>query len=168
MSSPGGGATDDLKHRAVLTWLATIFDEAGDADGAPTELAALCDGAALGVALARICPDHVDRAALPSAANDADGNWALAASNLQRLVRALEGAYRGALARDARAVLSRDVDAPRIARERAPAELLRLVELVIGLAVQAPGKEARIGAIMKVRRGGVSRNRVRRRTGEQP
>lgn len=78
----------------------------------------------------------------------AGGNWALAASNLKTLLRAVELYYHEELGQlcDANEL----VDAHVIAKEGDAHEVAKLAELVLGCAVQCPGRSEYIHPIMQM------------------
>lgn len=88
-------------------------------------------------------PDYIDLARLSS---DASSSWALHVSNLKDLVLAIERYYRDELGGACDA--SQLIDTTRIARDRDAAEIARLVQLLLGCAVQCPNRSEYIHPIL--------------------
>lgn len=78
----------------------------------------------------------------------AGGNWALKANNLKTLVRAVELFYNDELGQLCNA--SELIDTVRIAKENDVHEVCKLVELILGCAVQGPSKSDYILPIMQM------------------
>jgi hypothetical protein len=79
---------------------------------------------------------------------NAAGNWALKASNLKALLRAIELYYHDELGQLCEA--QELIDTSRIAKNEDPKEICRLVELLLGCAVQCPSKSEYIHPIMQM------------------
>jgi hypothetical protein len=79
--------------------------------------------------------------------NVGEGDWASKLSNLKKLVNALDEFYTASLDKPIDGIVE-DLDLTAIARNDDRRELMRLIELVLGAAVQCNAKETYIGRIM--------------------
>lgn len=105
----------------------------------------LADGVFLSHVMHHIDPEYMNLALVN--ANTA-GNWALKASNLKTLVRAIELFYHDELGQLCEA--QEVIDVALVAKHDAPKEVAKLVELLLGCAVQCPSKSEYIHPIMQM------------------
>ena len=116
---------------AIVDWLNTFG--LGEA-GACRSVWDLKDGVVLLRVLHEISPSHFELSALSSS----EGNWALSASNVKKLLRLVDEYYRAVLGKRVGEIDA--IDAALIARDNDAEEMLSLVELVVGVAVMCPDK----------------------------
>jgi DNA repair exonuclease SbcCD ATPase subunit len=133
----------------VVEWVNSF----GSADGGPPPppVAAeedLWDGSTLARVAACITGDG-DGAlmSLVSASSQVGNNWVLAQGNVKKLLRVLERFYQSELGKRADFA---GVDCAKMTRDRDRTEILKVVELLVGAAVQCDDKAQHIGAIMKL------------------
>jgi len=125
-----------VSESSLVNWINT-FDL--DTVAALDELA---DGVVLHRVLREIAPDHFPDGALKDSCGS---NAILRATNIKKLLRALEGYYRDALLQDLDCGY---VDPEQVAQADA-AEVSKVVELVLGCAVQCDDKQRYIQRLMK-------------------
>ena len=130
-------------EEALVEWV-NLFEDGGEGSTACTSLGDLADGVALYDLMAHISAEHFPPAALK---RDAAANSFLRKGNLTRLVRGIEAFYRDGLHQS---VQCHDVDLQRIAADADAHQLVELIELVLGCAVQCDNKERYIGATMQL------------------
>ena len=106
----------------------------------------LTDGVILTEAMAQIAPAHFDTSSLKRGVG---GNSILCGTNLQKLLRNLRDFYSEELGQT---LSPAAVDSALIASEKDPTETAKLVELVLGAAVQCEQAGAYIARIMQVLR----------------
>jgi hypothetical protein len=147
-----------MSERAVVAWV-RVFMSMGDNDPSSasqiTSITELSDGVVLENVLAQICPDHADPTQL-----DLDlrrRKPGVERKPLEKLLVAIVCAYQGALGKDPNGVIisgcTRQRSYAKDFRDGHPYSsdwILWPVKLILGLAVLAPGKEARIDAIMRL------------------
>ncbi|TYZ64150.1 hypothetical protein PybrP1_004443 [[Pythium] brassicae (nom. inval.)] len=131
---------DDAAQRSLLLW---SFEDIGAASVA--SMTDLCDGVLLARLMHRIDPEYLN---LELISEHTGGNWALVASNLKALLRAVELYYHEELGQLCEA--SELVDAHLIAKQGDAVEVAKLAELVLGCAVQCPGRSEYIHPIMQM------------------
>jgi protein HOOK3 len=79
---------------------------------------------------------------------NAEGNWALKSSNIRTLTRCIELFYREELGQIC--VAAEILDIQLVSKENNPQEIAKLVELILGCAVQCANKEIYIHPIMQM------------------
>jgi DNA repair exonuclease SbcCD ATPase subunit len=122
---------------ACLDWINQTFEL--DGLGPCESFASLSDGVVLGQMFAAIAPDSFD----PSAIQATD-NYVLKGSNLRLLLRSIESYYNEVLGKG---VDLRSVDVNAIARTSDHDEIVGLLEVVLGAAMQCDDKAVFIQAI---------------------
>ncbi|TMW67081.1 hypothetical protein Poli38472_012197 [Pythium oligandrum] len=133
-------------ERSLLLWIQSFEDKVADSDGAAiTSLVDLVDGVFLSRVMNHIDAEYLN---LELINTQASGNWALQASNLKTLLRAVELYYHDELGQICEA--QELIDVARIAKEHDTKEIARLVELLLGCAVQCPSKSEYIHPIMQM------------------
>eukprot|EP01104_Vermistella_antarctica_P013434 TRINITY_DN4054_c0_g1_i2.p1 TRINITY_DN4054_c0_g1~~TRINITY_DN4054_c0_g1_i2.p1 ORF type:complete len:734 (-),score=213.97 TRINITY_DN4054_c0_g1_i2:403-2538(-) len=108
-----------------------------------TSFTDLCDGVVLYEVMCEISPTYFDETQVNK---DAQDNWVLRLSNLRKLATTLESYYREELGISPKNV--RDVSFNAIAKNHSIDEVAKLVDLVLGAAVECDEKEKYITNIM--------------------
>ena len=126
-----------VAESSVLNWVNTF-----DLEDPVATLEELADGVVLHRILREIAPAHFPDGALK---DNCGSNAILRTTNIKKLLRALEGYYRDVLLQD---LHSGYVDPEQVAQADAT-EVSKLVELVLGCAVQCDDKQRYIQRLMK-------------------
>lgn len=126
-----------MRELSLLNWVNTF-----DLEDRVATLDELADGVVLHRVLREIAPAHFPVGALK---DNCGLNAILRTTNIKRLMRELEGYYRDALLQD---LHSGYVDPEQVAQADAT-EVSKLVELVLGCAVQCDDKQRYIQRLMK-------------------
>ncbi|GLD98096.1 hypothetical protein PINS_up006793 [Pythium insidiosum] len=131
-------------ERSLLLWIQSFEDQVASPTRVHT-LQDLADGVFLSHVMHQIDPEYLH---LELINEHAAGNWALKANNLKTLLRAIELYYHDELGQvcDAEEL----IDSNRIAKGDDVKEICRLVELLLGCAVQCPNKSEYIHPIMQM------------------
>mmetsp|Transcript_15944 Transcript_15944/g.26848 ORF Transcript_15944/g.26848 Transcript_15944/m.26848 type:complete len:728 (+) Transcript_15944:127-2310(+) len=119
-------------EQAILDWVNT-FEISGEC----TKLSDLSDGLILADILCEICPAYFERDSLNNADEVVD-NWALAAGNVRKILRMLDGYFETVLGKH---IDTSHVDASSIAKTSDVDELWNLLELVVGAAVMCEDRD---------------------------
>lgn len=125
---------------ALLAWVIAV----GEGQFSVAEFSDLCDGVALVDITSRISPQTFDDSGFN---RTTDGNWLLKATNIKILIAQLTQVYNNVLKRDCSSLVGQ-IDANAIAKNGDIDCVKRLVELVLGAAVQCEGKDQFIKVIM--------------------
>eukprot|EP00657_Telonema_sp_P-1_P002875 TRINITY_DN1666_c0_g2_i1.p1 TRINITY_DN1666_c0_g2~~TRINITY_DN1666_c0_g2_i1.p1 ORF type:complete len:418 (+),score=172.29 TRINITY_DN1666_c0_g2_i1:229-1482(+) len=125
---------------ALLAWVQAV----GSTE--VTQFSDLADGVVLVDIAMRISPDLFDDSGFNRVT---DGNWLLNATNIKILVAQMSNVYNHLIKKDPTAHVSK-IDANAIARDNDVHSTQRLVELVLGAAVQCEAKDEFIRAIMSM------------------
>lgn len=94
----------------------------------------LSDGTVLADILHEMCPDFFESDALN---RSTEGNWALAVSNIRGLLRSLDDYFKTVLGKK---IDNSGLDVNEIARAKNTDEIIKLVEIVVGVAVMCESK----------------------------
>jgi hypothetical protein len=124
-------------ERACLEWVNTF----GGLSSTCASFHDLKDGVVLVAVLNEIAPSSFPTNSIGAVASD---NWALRASNIRTVLRLIDEYYKTVLLKS---VDVRSVDANAIAKECDHEEVVSLLELILGAAVQCDDKAEFIGAI---------------------
>ncbi|KAG7397562.1 Protein Hook 1 [Phytophthora boehmeriae] len=135
---------DETAQRSLLLWVQSFHDILAT-DVQVTSLADLCDGVFLAKIMHLIDPDCLN---LEQINEQPGGNWALKSNNIKTLLRAVELFYTDELGQICPA--DELVDPLLIAKENDVHEVAKLVELLLGCAVQCPNKSEYIHPIMQM------------------
>eukprot|EP00953_Heterococcus_sp_UTEX-ZZ885_P028722 15307-Heterococcus_DN1.PRE.2 len=129
--------------KGALDWV-NIFCEAEPC----SSVLELRDGVALSRVLAALAPSWFS---MEGVKMEAASNWVLAQSNLKSVLRHVESYYHDVLGKDLDFAA---VDVTAIARSKVPtavtAEVLKVVEMLVGLAIQCEDKAIHIQQIMSL------------------
>eukprot|EP01038_Epipyxis_sp_PR26KG_P014145 gene14145-18983_t len=118
------------QEQAILDWVNTFED----INSKCARLSQLCDGILLSEILNEICPSCFERETLDK---EARGNVAIAANNLRKILRMLDVYFVSVLKK--RIDMS-NVNVNAIASNHDPADILNILELVVGVAVMCEDK----------------------------
>ncbi|KAJ0397729.1 hypothetical protein P43SY_007197 [Pythium insidiosum] len=131
-------------ERSLLLWIQSFEDQVACPTRVRT-LQDLADGVFLSHVMHQIDPEYLQ---LDQINEHAAGNWALKANNLKTLLRAIELYYHDELGQVCET--EELIDSNRIAKGDDVKEICRLVELLLGCAVQCPNKSEYIHPIMQM------------------
>lgn len=125
-------------EQAIIAWVNTF-----ESGAQCTDLSQLSDGIMIADILNEIVPFYFEKGTMNT---ETAGNWALAAGNLRKLLRTLDGYFRTVLFKE----ISMNVDVNAIVKSNNTAEILNLLELVVGVAVQCDDKTTFIQNILSL------------------
>ncbi|XP_055683134.1 protein hook [Lutzomyia longipalpis] len=128
---------------SLIKWLQCL--KLNGAHGNARELA---DGVAMAQALNQIAPEHFTDSWLSKIKTDVGSNWRLKVSNLKKVVEGVFDYYIDVLSLNLSDVAKPDV--MRIAEKADRAELSRLLQLILGCAVNCANKQDYITQIMEL------------------
>jgi len=126
-------------EQAIIDWVNTF-----DLPEPCKELAQLSDGNVLADILCEICPSYFEQDVLNK---EVTGNWALAAGNIRKLLRMLDGYFTTILHKR---IDTSHIDVNAIAKSNDPDEILNLLELIVGVAVMCEDKAVFIPKIFEL------------------
>uniref|UniRef100_A0A1L8DCL3 Protein hook n=1 Tax=Nyssomyia neivai TaxID=330878 RepID=A0A1L8DCL3_9DIPT len=128
---------------SLIKWLQCL-----KVDGPHGNARELADGVAMAQALNQIAPEHYTDLWLSKIKTDGLINWRLKASNLKKVVESVLDYYLDVLSLNLSDVAKPDVS--RIAEKADRAELTRLLQLILGCAVNCANKQNYITQIMEL------------------
>jgi len=114
-------------------------------DDTVVDISSLSDGVALFNLLSQIAPLHFDNSTITLSVQD---NWPLKLSNLKKLSSNLHDYYSSVLEQQFTSSENSNVDLTKLAKQNTTSEIVKLVEQVMGCAVQCEDRDMYIGFIM--------------------
>ncbi|XP_076353486.1 hook microtubule tethering protein isoform X1 [Tachypleus tridentatus] len=128
---------------SLIKWLKTF-----DLEGNHKTAEDLCDGVVMAQALAQIAPEYFNSGWLAKIKSGTGSNWRLKVSNLRKILKGILDYYNEALGQQIIGFKMPDVNA--IGENSNPVELGRMLQLVLGCAVNCDRKQEYIEAIMEL------------------
>lgn len=128
---------------SLLKWLQTF--ELDDVNGSHQTLEDITDGVAIAQVLHQIAPEWFSKIWLSKIKTDVTDNWRLKVSNLKKIIEGITDYYQEYVNPSINFVKP---DAVRIGEHKDPAEMVKLLQLILGCAVNCNRKQEYIKQIM--------------------